>query len=65
MPRPVNQTAQILDRLTAMEHRLGKIEAQLNQTQGALGLARFVISALGITGLAALWAALSNRVNTP
>jgi hypothetical protein len=48
-----------------MEQRLEKIEAQLNQTQGALSLARFVMSALGITGLAALWAALSSKVNTP
>lgn len=64
MPRLPSETHQILDRLTAMEQRLEKIEAQLNQTQGALSLARFVISALGITGLAALWAALSSKVNT-
>jgi hypothetical protein len=55
------QVNEIIRKLEHMDRRLGRIEAELAETRGALRLARFVIALLGISGLSGLAAWLAQN----
>jgi hypothetical protein len=56
-----SQTAEIIRKLESVDRRLGRIEAELAETRGALRLARFIVALLGISGLSGLAAWLAQN----